>query len=191
VRRAGAISPLVVGLAASAALGAEPHAAAEHASIVSLFLPILNFVLFAVLFWRYAWPVIRAALLDRRRTVEREIAESDRVHREAEDSLAEIQARRARVQEEGARLIDELRAQGRQERERLIAAARQGAERIRADVRLRAEQEAMRAAHEVRAEIAERVVARVAAALRERVTADDEQRYATEFVAAVESGDAR
>jgi F-type H+-transporting ATPase subunit b len=191
MRRASGIFFAAVLLAASAASGVEPHQAHEQPSVASLFLPLINFVTFVALLWYFAWPVITSALADRRRVVEKELAESDRVHREAAAMLAEIEARRARVKDEGARLVHELREEGQRDRERLVEAARKSAERIRADARLLAEQEAMRAAHAIREEVAEQVITRVVEALRERLTGEDEERFVREFVGALESGEVR
>jgi F-type H+-transporting ATPase subunit b len=191
VRRASGILFAAVLLAVCTVFAAEPHQAHGQPSLGSLVLPLINFAIFVGLFWYFAWPVITSALLDRRRVVEKELAESDRVHREAAAMLAEVEARRARVQEEGARLVDELRAEARSERERLVQAARNSAERIGTDARLLAEQEAMRAAHAIREEVADQVIQRVVGALRERLTVEDEQRFVSEFVGAVESGGLR
>jgi acyl-CoA synthetase (NDP forming) len=52
------------------------------------------------------------------------------------------------------------------------------------------EQEAARAAHRIRDEVAEEVVVQVAALVRQRLTAEDEQRFVSEFVSAIETGEA-
>jgi F0F1-type ATP synthase membrane subunit b/b' len=188
VSRAGGIAFAAVLLAVCTVFAAEPHQAHAQPSLGSLFLPLLNFAIFVAVFWYFAWPVITSALMERRRVVEKELAESDRVHHEAAALLAEIEARRARVKQEGTRLVDELRAEALSERERLVRAARNSAERIGTDARLLAEQEAMRAAHAIREEVADQVIKRVVGALRERLTGEDEQRFVREFVGAVESG---
>ena len=188
MRRASGIVLAAVLLAVCTVFAAEPHPAHGQPSLGSLFLPLVNFAIFVALFWYYAWPMITSALVDRRRVVEKELAESDRVHHQAAAMLAEIEARRARVKEEGARLVDELRAEALSDRERLVQAARNSAERIRTDARLLAEQEAMRAAHAIREEVADQVIKRVVGALRERLTGEDEQRFVREFIGAVESG---
>jgi F0F1-type ATP synthase membrane subunit b/b' len=194
MKRPWTIAVAMLALATCAAIAAEPHAehaAHEAASISSLFLPLLNFALFVALFWYFAWPVVRAALIDRRQLVQKELAEADAVHRAAEAALEEIRARRAGVQQEGTRLVAELRAQAEHDRQRLIESARQTAQRIGKDAQLLAEQEAKRAAHAIREEIAAQVVARVTDELRKRLSAEDERRFVGEFVAAVERGDMR
>jgi len=83
----------------------------------------------------------------------------------------------------------DLRAEAEADRRRLLEAARQSAERIRADARLLAEQESARAGRQIREQVAEQVIARVTAALRERLTREDEERFVRAFVSGVEAGD--
>ena len=173
------------GVAAAAEEHGE-HAADAAPSISTLVLPIANFTIFAFVFARYAWPPLRGALVERRKLVEKELAEGDRARKEAQAILAEIEARRAGLAAEGERLIREMREEAEHERTALVAAARQTADRIRSDARLLGEQEAERAAKAIREEVAGKVVARVAEALRERVKPEDEARFADEFVATVE-----
>ena len=172
-----------------ATAAAKEHGAeAAHAapSISTLFLPAVNFAIFVFLFSRYAWPLLRDTLAERRRVVEKELAEADRARKEAEALLAEVQARRAGLAAEGERISREMRDEAEHERAALVAAGRQTAERIRSDARLLGEQEAARAAKAIREEVAAKVIARVAAILREQVKADDEARFVDEFVATVE-----
>ena len=103
---------------------------------------------------------------------------------------AEVEARRARVCEDGERLMGDMRAEAERDRAALLEAARQSAERIRPDARVLGEQEAARAAHRIRDEVAEEVVVRVAALARQRLTAEDEQRFVGEFVFAIDTGEA-
>jgi F-type H+-transporting ATPase subunit b len=176
-------------LAAWVAFAADAHGEHEAASLTtSLFLPILNFAGFVFLLYWFAWPALLSALAERRRLIENELSEADRAQREAAAMHAEVEARRAHLGEEGERLMRELRAEAESERARLLEAARQSAERIRADARLVAEQEAGRVGRQIREHLADQVIARVAAALRERLTKDDEERFVREFVSAVEPG---
>jgi F-type H+-transporting ATPase subunit b len=170
------------------ALAAEGHAAHELASPTSLFLPIVNFSIFLYLLFHYAWPVVRDALVDRRKLVEKELSDADRAYQQAKAMRAEVEARRARIREDAERLIGEMKLEAERDGAALLEAARQSAERIRRDARLLGDQEGARAAHAVRGEVAEQVVARVAALVRQRLTAEDEQRFVGEFVSAIETG---
>lgn len=171
---------------------ADVVVAAEHAephgppSISTLLLPLVNFAIFAFVLQRYAWPALRGALADRRKAVEKELAEGDRARSEAEATLAEIEARRAGLAAEGERILREVRQEGEHERAALIAAARKSADRIRDDARLLGEQEAERAARAIREDVAAKVIDSVTRVLRERVGAEDEARFVDEFVATAE-----
>jgi F-type H+-transporting ATPase subunit b len=177
-------------LAGGTAFAAEAHGGHEAPSLTtSLFLPIFNFASFAFLLYWFAWPLLLSALAERRRVIENELSEADRAQREAAAMHAEVEACRAHLAEEGARLTRGLRAEAEADRARLLEAARQSAERIRADARLLAAQETARAGRQIREQVAEQVIARVTAALRERLTREDEERFVNEFVSAVEKGD--
>jgi F-type H+-transporting ATPase subunit b len=168
------------------ALAAEEAGHHEPPSITSLFWPIINFAIFVAILARYAWPVVRDALVERRKAVENELAQGDRARAEAQAALAAIEARRASLAAERERIVRELRQEAEHDSAALVAAAQKTAERIREDARLVGEQEADRATRSIREDIAARVVANVAAALRERVSGDDEQRFVAEFVTTVE-----
>lgn len=185
MRRAiGAVA--FIAFAATSASAAAAHT--EPPSLTSLFLPAINFSIFLFVFFRYAWPLLRDALVDRRKLVQKELSEADRSYREAKAMLDEIEVRRAGVRAEGQRLLEQMKAEAERERKTLLEAARQGAERIRSDASLLGEQEAARAAQAIREQIAEAVIARVSSAVRERVTEGDDRRFVREFVGAVEAG---
>jgi len=95
------------------------------------------------------------------------------------------------LRETGERLVRELRSDAEHERERLLEAARQSVERIRKDAQLLGAQESEQAARRIREEVAAQVVSQAVAKLREQLTPADEERFAHEFVSAVESGAAR
>jgi F-type H+-transporting ATPase subunit b len=182
---------LTAALPGAVAVAAEEHAAHAAPSLGSLVLPTVNFAIFALLFWYFAWPLIVGALAGRRKLAEREISEADETNRVAATMLADIEARRAGLRETGERLVRDLRTEAEREREHLLEAARQSAERIRNDARLLGVQEGAQAARRIREEVAAQVISLVVAKLREQLTRDDEERFAREFVGAVESGETR
>ena len=110
---------------AGTALAAEhgEHAAHAAPSISTLFLPVINFALFAFVFARFAWPALRGALIERRKVVEKELAEGENARKEAKAMLAEIEARRAGLAAEGERLVREMREEAEHERAALVTAA--------------------------------------------------------------------
>lgn len=182
---------LAVPLDGAVAFAQGEHGAEAPPSVASLVLPIINFSLFLFVFARYAWPVIKAALADRRQLVEKDLADAERAITEAEAVRRDIEKRRARLGDEGRRITEELRSEAEHDRESLLQAARQSAERIRSDARSLGEQEAARAAHKIREEIAAKVIERVIAGVRERLTDAAQERFVTEFLSGIESGASR
>lgn len=181
-----------IALAALPALAAtEAHHGEHHApSITTLLFPAINFTIFALILWRYAWPAIRTTLADRRTRVEREMAEGEAAHREASSALEEIRLLRARSREHAEALLAEVRQEAGAQSRILIEAARKSAGRIERDAALLGAQEGDRAAHTLRAEIAGRIVARAADLVRERFGEADQRRAVADFLSGV-SGDAR
>lgn len=175
-------SPLLLSVA-----HAQEHEAHEVPSISTLLLPVINFSIFLFVFFRYAWPVMRAALVDRRKLVAEELAAADRAHQEAKAARAAVEELRSRLATDGQKLLEEMRAEGEREKAALIQAANAGAERIRKDATLLVEQETARSLQTIRKEIADEVVARVTATLRERLTAADDERFVARFVGALDA----
>lgn len=173
------------------ALASEAHEAHAAPGISSLLFPILNFVIFAYVLVRYAWPSVRSGLAERRRLIEKGVAEAEETYRKVKTELQEIQTRTSRIQEDAEQILTQLRAEAERERAALVEAARKTAERIRSDARNLGEQEAVRAARRIREEMALLVTRRAAEALRQRLEQPDQERYLREFQTAVESGGAR
>jgi F-type H+-transporting ATPase subunit b len=172
-------------LLAAPVLAAEAEHAAEHGvepSIGDLFLPTINFAIFAFIVARYVWPVVVEALVDRRRKIEHDLRESDKVEREAHADLAEIQALRAALEAEGRKLLEELRTEGERDRQAILEAARRAAERIRADAARLGDTEAARAAEDVRRDVAARVISRAVDKLRGRLGDEERRRFVDEFI---------
>lgn len=171
---------------ASLAWAAEPHGAHLQPSLSDLFWPILNFLLFLGLLYRFAGPVLRAALADRRRRIEGELREAERIEREARELRAEVEGLRAAEQEERVRILETLRAEAERERAAVVGAARSAAERLRADARRLGEQEAARAVLEIRRAVAHEAARRAEIELRSRVGEAEEELFANQFLQAVE-----
>ena len=167
---------------------ASEGAHAEHApSLGTLVLPLVNFTIFAFILWRYAWPALRGALADRQRTVGRELTEAESALEEARRELESIEALRARSREDGEKLVADFRTEAEAQAGALMTAAQRMAERIRRDAELLGAQEKERAAHAIRAEIAERVIERAARLVRERFGESEQRRAVADFLSEVAS----
>lgn len=183
--------PAIVALSATSAWAASPAHGEHHApSIGTLLFPLINFSIFAFILWRFAWPAVRATLVERRRRVEAQVDEADHAHRAASRALEEIVALRARREEDAAAMIADARAEAERHAATVVEAARRAAERIRTDAELLARQEEERAAKGIRAAVAARVVERATALVRERFGEDDQKRSVSDFLAGISAGGA-
>jgi F-type H+-transporting ATPase subunit b len=172
-------------VAFAAAPGHDPH----HAPPIStLLFPLVNFSIFVFILWRYAWPAVRSTLAERRRKIEHEIVAAESAHREARLARDEIEALRARSQQDAAALVASVRAEAEAQAAALVEATRRAAERIRRDALLLATQEQARAAQAIRADVAALVVARAEVIVRERFGTDDQKRAVAAFLSDIASG---
>src|SRR5688572_7953521 len=85
------------------------HGAAHAPEIGDVFLPLINFILFAFLIWRFAWPAIRANLSARREVVQSTLGEAERSLAAATSDLGAIRRQHENLDAEGRRILDDLR----------------------------------------------------------------------------------
>jgi F-type H+-transporting ATPase subunit b len=182
---------LLVGIAVAAAGVPAAWAAAagdHHApSIADLLFPVLNFSLFAAILYRFAWPVVKVAIAERRRSIEAEIGEADQAEREAREALAEVEKRRAQEHDERERLLGQLRQEGERERTLLAESARRSAQRLREDARRLGEDEAARAVLEIRRAVVAEAARRAEETLRQRLGDAEQGRFVGEFLSGIEA----
>ncbi len=130
--------------AAAAAGDAQPHADGMHAEhgasdapnplAVDIDLAIWTGVVFAVLLLvlsKFAWPAISAALEEREKRIESNIAEADAKHEEAKQLLVQYEARLASAADEVRALMEEARRDAEHTKSQILAEAKQLAEQER------------------------------------------------------------
>jgi len=143
-------------------------------------------ILFAVLV-HFARKPVQEFFRGRREQVKGDLDSAASVLSDAEQRLAEWEARAARLDGE----VEEIKAAARQraeaEGERVLADAEASAERIKKDALAAVDQEVARARSELRAEAAALATQLAADLLRQNVTEADQQRLVEEFVERVES----
>lgn len=158
------------------AMAAGGHGGSHGPAHVDLW-KLANFVLFVGV----AAYVLRkpAAAFFRSRTeeIQRAIREAAAQQQEAESRLAEIEQRLAGVAEEIANLRRQAAAEAAAERERLERQIRDEVRKIQAEAEQEIEAMVKSARQRLRAEAAELAVALAAAEIRQRFTAEDEDRW--------------
>ncbi|HEX2484126.1 MAG TPA: ATP synthase F0 subunit B [Myxococcota bacterium] len=144
-------------------------------------------LLVAVLTYLARKPAL-AYLADRRARIESDLASAAKLLADARASLADWNARAARLDEEAADIRRLAREGAELERERILADARAVAARIERDAKSALERELARARKRLKGEVADTAVDLAEQLLREQVQSADRARLVDEFVARIEQG---
>jgi F-type H+-transporting ATPase subunit b len=148
--------------------------------------PLLFSAIFLWVLARYVLPPVREWVHHRRSHVVQALEEAAAAKAEALRLYEEWEQRLAQF----SRAVEEMQAQARQdaerERARILEAAHKTAEAIRRDAELAAAYELRRAQELVRADLVRQAVRLAEEAARTQLTADDHQRFVTEFLKQVE-----
>ncbi len=156
IASAAALFTLVLPSLALAA-GDGGHAP-EAPPTLQLIATIINFCLFIGILVYFGRKPVREFFLNRRDDVVANIEESKRLREEAEAKLREYTERVDAFDAERQKMLDEYRAIGEAEREKIVADATVQAARIRSDAEARAGHEARQARGGVHGDIVERAV---------------------------------
>jgi len=130
---------------------------------------IVNFSLLAYVIIRFGGPKVALFLDARKDRIEKEMSEAARLREEAQTQLDTIEAKMKVLDEERQRLMDDYRAAGNAEKERIIASAEAQAFRIKEEARLTAETETSRARAQIEREMIELSLQMAESTLREQM----------------------
>jgi len=167
---------------AAAATGADGHAP----SMTSLIFPVINFLIFVFLIYRFALPPARRYLVSRRDEILGAVRSADESKEKADSALRSYRDRLASADDETKTLLETLRAEGEREKAKILRDAKELAATIRADADFVSQQEIKVARQQIREEIA-RIAERAAEnALRANLRAADQQRLVEQFLQGIE-----
>lgn len=177
---AATVALLLVAMPALAS-GGEGHA--DAGELLTDFLwRLLNFsVLIAMLVYFVTKP-IRNGLTERRESIAKALEEAEAAKVAAEAKFAEYDAKLDRAEAEIEGIAAELKREGEQERERIIAQAKETAEKIRKEAEQSASLEVARAQTELRAEAARLAVSLAEELLTKGFTEQDQSRLLDEYM---------
>ena len=176
------LCPLLV----SSALGAAeegPEGGGSQVLVLGFF--TINFLLFALVLRRYALPVIKETLRQRRDTVVRALNEAKRAKEEAENLRWEYEQKLAGLTAERERLRAQALEAAEREKGRILEETRRLAERIRTEAQLIAQREVEEARRSLRREVAEQAVRLATDLLRSRLTPADQSRFVQDLLVEV------
>ena len=184
-----AVVALVLGVAAVAyAAGDGEHAAeaAHHGLNWKDFLfRVVNFVLVFGVIAKLAGKKIVGFFRGRGEAIENQLSDLESRKAEAAKRLAEIEASISNLSDEKARIEDEYRRQGEALRDSIVAAAEAKAVQIKEQAASAAAAEARVAMQELRAQLADSVVAAAKASLEKKLTAKDQDKLVDEYLTKV------
>ena len=177
---------LVLGLAAVACASGDAGGAEAHGLNWKDFLyRVVNFALVFGVIAKLAGKKIVGFFRGRGEAIENQLADLDTRKADAAKRLAEIEASISNLAAEKVRIEDEYRRQGEALRDSIVAAAEAKAVQIREQAISAAAADARVAMQELRAQLADSVVAAAKASLEKKLTAKDQDKLVDEYLTKV------
>ncbi len=153
---------------ASAAAEAEHHAP----SINDIWFPLANFLIYAFILVKFAFPLVRDFLR----------SQASAKKQAAEALVNEYRAKLAGLETEVQSILASLRQEGERERNRVVSEAQATAVKIKEDASFLAEQEVKMARQKLREEMAELAAATARPLVERNLSSADQTRLADDFI---------
>lgn len=147
-----------------------------------LFWSAVSFAILLFLLKRYAFPAITEILDARERTITENLAKAERARKEAEQLLAEYQAKLKAAQQEATAMIDQARKQALQVAEDNQRRVKEETDRMLATAREEMARERLRMGKELKDQTVELVMAASERILRRSLTDADHTRLIKEAI---------
>ncbi len=172
--------------AAEAWASATPGAAGHAPSMMSLIFPVINFLIFMFLIYRFALPPARRYLVARRDEILGAVSSANESKNKADSVLRSYRGRLASADDETKILLETLRAEGEREKAKILREAEELASKIRADADFVSQQEIKVARQQIREEIARIAQGAAENAIRANLRAADQERLVEQFLQGIE-----
>jgi F-type H+-transporting ATPase subunit b len=147
-----------------------------------LFWSAVSFAILLFLLKRYAFPAITEILDARERTITENLAKADRARKDAEQLLAEYQAKLKTAQQEAIAMIDQARKQAQQVAEDNQRRVKTDTDRMLATAREEMARERVRVSLELKDQAVELVIAASERILKRSLTDADQKRLVKEAI---------
>ena len=151
----------------------------------------LNFIVFFVLVWTFAFKPVSSMLTDRRDRIEQGLKDAEQARRDRENAEAERVATLAEARKESNEILARAQKVAQETREADIAATREELERMRERAVGEIEAEKQRAMAELRGEVADLALAAASRVVGESMTDERQRKLVQEFLATSVDGDER
>ena len=142
----------------------------------------VNFLLFFVIVWTFAFKPVSKLLADRKERIEQGLKDAEQARRDRENAEAERVAALAEARRESNEILARAQKTAQELRDADIAATKDELERLRARAAAEIEAEKVRAIGELRAEVADLALAAASRVVGETMTSERERRLVEEFL---------
>jgi F-type H+-transporting ATPase subunit b len=166
---------------ASGSEGAE-HAADHKAEMIDFAWRVANFAVLLFILYKLMWKKITVFFSGRREEIKTSLEEAEVVKAEAEKKFKEYDGKIKKAEEEIQNISAMIKAQGEEEKKRIIADAARAAEKMKEDAKARMEQELKKAKNELRLEASELAVQMAEDILKKKVTKEDHESMVREYL---------
>jgi len=143
---------------------------------------ILNFAVLVFILYKLGAKAIKGFFVGNREAVNASLEEAEAAKKEAQQKLQECIARVDKASEEVSEMTDLIRAQGIQEKEKIIEDAKRNAEKMKEDAKARIEQEFNKAVNRLRVEAADISVEMAEEILAKSVKNEDHEAMVENFL---------
>jgi F-type H+-transporting ATPase subunit b len=142
----------------------------------------VNFLLFFVIVWTFAFKPVSKLLADRKERIEQGLKDAEQARRDRENAEAERVAALAEARREANEIMARAQKSAQDMRDADIAATKEELERLRARAAADIEAEKVRAIGELRAEVADLALEAASRVVGETMTGERERRLVEEFL---------
>jgi F-type H+-transporting ATPase subunit b len=151
----------------------------------------LNFIVFFVLIWTFAFKPVSKMLEDRRDRIEQGLKDAEQARNDRQNAEAERVSTLAEARKEANDILARAQKVAQETRDADLAATREELERLRQRAAGEIEAEKQRAIGELRGEVADLALAAASRVLGESLTDDRQRRLVGEFLASADNPDAK
>ena len=166
----------------AATLATEGEAALFQVNLFWVIVSALNFILFFVLIWTFAFKPVTAMLNERKSRIEQGLKDAEQARRDRENAEQERIAALAEARREANEILARAQKVAQDTRDADIAATKEELERMRQRAAAEIEGEKVRAISDVRAEVADLALLAAGRVVGETMSSERERRLVEEFL---------
>jgi len=172
---------IVLVAAVAWAAGAEEHVDTK-AQLIDFAWRIVNFAILLFILYKLMWKKMKSFFAGRREGIKASLEEAEVVKADAENKFKEYDEKIKKAEEEIQGISAMIKAQGEEEKKRIIADAERASVKMKEDAKARMDQELKKAKNELRLEASELAVQMAEDILKKKVTKEDHEGMVREYL---------